>query len=164
MKFKVRRAANGDEALLRELRIAALTDSPRAFSSTLERELARTPEDWRKWFAPGVTFILEVDGEARGLVAGMRDAKDAALVNLMSMWVHPRMRGTGAAAALVASIQDWSRAAGATIVRLDVVENNLRARRCYERTGFRATGEQGVVEKSRDVELEMVWEVLQRKE
>ena len=164
MKFKVRRAANGDEALLRELRIAALTDSPRAFSSTLERELARTSEDWRKWFAPGVTFILEVDGEARGLVAGMRDAKDAALVNLMSMWVHPSIRGTGAAAALVASIQDWSSAAGATVVRLDVVENNLRARRCYEQAGFRATGKQGVVEKSGDVEIEMVWEVLQRKE
>jgi GNAT superfamily N-acetyltransferase len=164
LKFKVRRAANGDEALLRELRIAALTDSPRAFSSTLERELASTPEDWRKWFAPGVTFILEVDGEARGLVAGMRDAKDAELVNLMSMWVHPSMRGTGAAAALVASIQEWSRAAGATLVRLDVVENNLRARRCYERAGFRASGKQGVVEKSGDVEIEMVWGVLQRKE
>jgi hypothetical protein len=41
-------------------------------------------------------------------------------------------------------------------VRLDVVEKNLRARGCYERAGFRATGRQGVVEKSGDVEIEMV--------
>ncbi|MGA8037474.1 MAG: GNAT family N-acetyltransferase [Candidatus Acidiferrales bacterium] len=164
MVFSIRRAALGDEALLRELRIAALTDSPRAFSSTLDRELARTTEDWKKWFAPGVTFVLEADGQARGLVAGMRDAKDAAVVQLMSMWVHPGLRGMGAAARLVASVQGWAEELGATQLRLDVVENNVRAQRCYERAGFRVTGKQGVVEKSGDVEIEMVWEVAKRNE
>jgi GNAT superfamily N-acetyltransferase len=157
MEFKVRRAVIGDEAVLRELRVQALTDSPGAFSSTLERELARTTEDWRRWMMPGVTFLLEAEGEARGLVAGMRDANDAAVVHLMAMWVHPKYRGTGGADTLVESVKSWAGEVGAGEVRLNVVESNARAARCYEKAGFRSTGKKGVVEKTGDVEIEMSW-------
>jgi GNAT superfamily N-acetyltransferase len=156
MEFVVRRAVIGDEGVLRALRMQALTDSPSAFSTTLEREMARTTADWRKWMSPGVTFLLEAGGEARGLVNGSRDPDDASVVLLRAMWVQPEMRGTGAAVALVESVKVWAREMGAKQVRLDVVEKNLRARGCYERAGFRATGRQGVVEKSGDVEIEMV--------
>jgi GNAT superfamily N-acetyltransferase len=156
MEFVVRRAVIGDEGVLRALRMQALTDSPSAFSTTLEREMARTTADWRKWMSPGVTFLLEAGGEARGLVNGSRDPEDASVVLLRAMWVQPEMRGTGAAAALVETVKAWAREIGAKQVRLDVVERNLRARGCYERAGFRATGRHGVVEKSGDVEIEMV--------
>lgn len=156
MRFAVRRAALGDEAVLRALRLQALSDSPRAFSSTYERELARTTEDWRRWMAPGVTFLLEADGQPRGLVAGVRDQQDSSVVHLMAMWVHPDARGTGAADILVTSVKSWAVEVGATQVHLDVVEDNLRARRCYERAGFRATGRQSVLERTGDVELEMI--------
>ena len=53
MEFRVRRAVMGDEGVLRALRIEALTEAPEAFGSTLERELARTTEDWRRWMALG---------------------------------------------------------------------------------------------------------------
>jgi GNAT superfamily N-acetyltransferase len=156
--FKVRRAVIGDELVLREVRLQALTDSPRAFSSSYKREVARTMEDWRRWMAPGVvTFILENEGQARGLVAGTRDAKEAYVAHLMAMWVHPELRGTGAADALVSSVKAWAAEIGAAEVRLNVVENNVRARRCYERAGFRATGRQGVLEKTGDIEIEMAW-------
>jgi len=158
MHFHVRRAAIGDELVLRALRVQALTDSPRAFSSTLERELARTTVDWQRWMSPGVTFILEANGEARGLVAGGRDKSDPSLVDLMAMWVHPDLRGTGAADALLSSVKTWAAEQGATCVRLNVVENNGRAKRCYERAGFRATGRQGVVAKTGDIEIEMICE------
>jgi len=157
MRFSVRRAGIGDEAVLRAVRLQGLSDSPRAFGSTYERELARTTEDWRRWLAPGVTFLLEVGGEARGMVAGVRDAQDPLVVHLMAMWVHPDYRGTGAADALVSSVKDWANEVGATQVCLKVVEGNGRARRCYERAGFRATGLQGVLEKNEDVEIEMAW-------
>ena len=158
VEFSVRRAVIGDEPVLRELRLQALTDSPRAFSSSYEREAARTTEDWRRWMAPGVvTFILEADGQARGLVAGTRDANEASVVHLMAMWVHPQLRGIGAADALVTSVKAWAAEVGATEVRLNVVENNTRARKRYERAGFRATGRQGVVDKSGDIEIEMAW-------
>jgi GNAT superfamily N-acetyltransferase len=158
MQFDVRRAVTGDEPVLRELRLQALTDSPGAFSSTYERELARTTEDWRRWLASGATFILEAGGEPCGLVAGGRDQNDASVVQLMAMWVHPSLRGTGAADVLVSSVKAWAAEVGAKQVHLNVVEGNYRARRCYERAGFRATGRQGVVEKTGDFEIEMSYD------
>src|SRR5580692_5019222 len=158
MQFTVRRGEIGDEGVLRALRLGALRDSPEAFGSTYERELARTKEDWRRWLAPGVTFLLEASGEACGLVAGVRDSRDASVVHLMAMWVHPDHRGSGAANALVSSVKAWAIEVGATQVRLNVVESNVRARQCYERAGFRPTGRRGVVEKSGDVEIEMAWD------
>jgi GNAT superfamily N-acetyltransferase len=155
MQFNVRRAVIGDEPVLRALRLQALSDSPRAFSSTYKRELARTTEDWRRWLAPGVTFILEAGGEPRGIVAGSHDQHDFSVVHLLAMWVHSDVRGTGAADLLVSSVKAWAVQVGATQVRLNVVESNCRARRCYERAGFRATGRQGVIERTGDVEMEM---------
>lgn len=154
MQFGVRLAVIGDEPVLRALRLQALTDSPSAFGSTYERELARTTEDWQRWLSPGVTFILEAGGPC-GLVASSRDPQDSSVVHLMAMWVHPRLRGTGAADMLVSSVKAWAAQVGATQVRLQVVASNARARRCYERAGFRATGRQGVMERTGDIEIEM---------
>jgi GNAT superfamily N-acetyltransferase len=162
MEFTVRRAVIGDEAVLRALRLQALSDSPRAFSSAYERELARTTEDWRRWLAPSATFFLETDGEARGLVAGVPDAQDSSVVYLMAMWVHPDVRGTGAADMLVSCVKAWAAEMHAKEVRLNVVKGNDRARRCYERAGFRATGRQGVIERTGDVEIEMSCDGLTR--
>jgi GNAT superfamily N-acetyltransferase len=157
MQFNVRRAVIGDEPVLRALRLQALTDSPRAFASTYEREVARTTEDWRRWLATAATFILEAGGEPRGLVAGVPDQDDSSIIHLMAMWVHPDIRGTGAADALISSVKAWAAQVGASQVRLKVVVGNDRARRCYERAGFRLTGRQSVLEKNGDVEIEMAW-------
>ncbi|HEY2433933.1 MAG TPA: GNAT family N-acetyltransferase [Vicinamibacterales bacterium] len=150
-----RRAGIGDEAILRELRLRALTDAPDAFGSTYERELARTVEDWRRWLSPGATFVLDDGQVARGLVACARDATAPAVVNLMAMWVHPMMRGSGAADALVAEVIAWAHAEGARMVRLQVVQGNLRAQRVYERHAFRATGRTCVRERDGVIEVEM---------
>jgi len=141
--------------VLRELRLQALSDSPNAFGSTYERELARTLEEWQRWLSPAATFILEADGEPRGLVAGIRDEEDASIVHLKSMWVHPDVRGTGAAHALIATVKNWAAESGAAEVRLFVFENNSRARRCYERAGFRATGRDAILERDGEREIEM---------
>jgi ribosomal protein S18 acetylase RimI-like enzyme len=151
----VRRAALGDEAILRSLRLEALTEAPEAFGSTYDREMARTTADWQRWFSPGVTFILEEAGTPRGLVAGVHDAEDAGLVYLMAMWVHPALRGSGAADALVTEHLAWAYAAGARLVRLDVIATNERARRLYERHGFRLTGLQTMRDADGRVELRM---------
>lgn len=136
----MRRAGIGDEPVLRELRLEAMLDSPEAFGSNYEREFARTTDDWRRWLAPGATFILEADGVPRGIVAGMHDKEDAEVVHLMAMWVNPALRGSGAAERLVAAVVAWGRTEGARCVRLDVFETNERARRVYERCGFVPTG------------------------
>jgi ribosomal protein S18 acetylase RimI-like enzyme len=155
----VRRARMGDEPILRELRLQALGDAPVAFGSTYEREAARTSADWQRWMSPGVTFILDETGGARGIVAGMRDETDPAVVHLMSMWVHPIARGSGGADDLVAALVAWAESEGARVVRLNVIQTNDRARRFYERNGFRNTGKEAIRERDGLVEIQMEREV-----
>jgi GNAT superfamily N-acetyltransferase len=153
--MKTRRATIGDETILRALRLRAMSDSPDAFGSTYERELARTADDWRRWLISGATFILEDAQGARGIVAGRHDEAAAATVELLSMWVHPDIRGSGAGESLVSAIVSWAQAEGATVVRLQVVQDNSRARRFYERNGFRLTGHTRVRERGGQVEFQM---------
>ncbi len=153
--IRVRRAAIGDEAALRALRLEALADAPEAFGSTYEREYGRTMEDWRRWLAPGAIFILEHLDRPSGLVAGVRDPHDPAVTHLMAMWVRAELRGSGAAEALVDAVVAWAAAEGAREVRLQVVKANDRARRCYERTRFVATGREAVRERDGAIQIEM---------
>jgi len=97
MSVAVRRAIPGDEPVLRALRLEAMTDAPDAFGSTYERELARTVADWQRWLSPNATFVLDGSDGPRGIAAGVHDADDSSVVHLMAMWVHPTLRGTGAA-------------------------------------------------------------------
>jgi GNAT superfamily N-acetyltransferase len=152
---EVRRAIPGDEATLRDVRLQALREAPEAFGSTLERELGRTPEDWRRWMAPGATFIFYEAGTARGLVAGARREDDAAVVQLMAMWVDPARRGSGAADALVSALLAWADGEGARAVSLRVVKANGRARRLYERHGFQLAGPEIIRPRDGVVEIEM---------
>jgi GNAT superfamily N-acetyltransferase len=151
----LRRAVSGDEPILRQLRLQALSDVPDAFGSTYERELARTTSDWQRWLSPGVAFILYESAGARGMVAGLRDETDPAVVHLMAMWVHPAIRGSGAADELVAAVVAWAESEGAARVRLKVIQGNDRARRFYERIGFIATGHELVRERDGRIEILM---------
>jgi GNAT superfamily N-acetyltransferase len=158
----LRRAVVGDESILRDLRLQALSEAPDAFGSTYEKELARTTSDWQRWLSPGVTFILDEPAGARGIVAGVHDATDAAVVHLMAMWVHPAMRGSGAADELVAAVLAWADSEGAKLVRLNVIQSNVRARRFYARIGFRATGHEAVRERDGQIEVQMECSIDQR--
>lgn len=153
--MNVRHAVAGDEPVLRALRLEALSDAPDAFGSTYDREVARIDADWQRWLAPGVTLLVEDAGIPRGLVAGVPDREDHGVVHLMAMWVHPLLRGTGAADALVAALLTWARERGAQRMQLMVVLANERAQRLYARHGFRPTGQQTVRERDRAIELQM---------
>src|ERR1700730_1494629 len=151
----VRRAALGDELTLREIRLQALSDAPDAFGSSYEREVARTTADWQGWGSPGVAFILCEPAGARGMVAGLRDEADLEVVHLMAMWVHPKVRGSGGADELVEAVLAWAQSEGAKVVRLKVIQGNDRARRFYERMGFRSTGQEEIRLRDGAIELEM---------
>jgi GNAT superfamily N-acetyltransferase len=151
----VRRAELRDVPVLRELRLQALSEAPDAFGSTYEREVARTTSDWQRWLSPGVTFILENPAGAQGIVAGLHDTADPAVMHLMAMWVCPAIRGLGAAEVLIAAVLAWAKAEGATWVRLNVIQTNERARRVYERNGFRPTGHEAVRERDSRIEVQL---------
>jgi ribosomal protein S18 acetylase RimI-like enzyme len=160
--WHLRRAVLGDEPVLRALRLQALSEAPAAFGSTHDRELARTTADWQRWLSPGVTFILDAPGGANGLVAGQPDATDPTAVHLLAMWVHPAIRGAGAADELVAAVLAWAASKDATTVRLDVFQDNTRARHFYERLGFRETGQRTVHERDGRLQVRMERGINQR--
>ena len=151
----VRRALPGDEPVLRELRIEALSDAPAAFGSTLERERVRSPADWARWLSPSATFLLYAGSMPSGLAAGVPDATDPVLVWLMAMWVRPALRGSGAAGLLVEAIVGWAVAVRADRIRLDVVQGNETARGCYARHGFRPTGHTTIRARDGAIEIQM---------
>jgi ribosomal protein S18 acetylase RimI-like enzyme len=152
---RIRRAQSGDEAALRQLRIQALSDAPTAFGSTLERELNRSLADWARWLSPTATFLFEDGTGLKGLASGVPDEADPGLVHLMAMWLHPDLRGSGAADRLVDAVLVWATSVGAERIRLDVVQGNEAAIGLYQRHGFRPTGHTAARLRDGAVEMQM---------
>jgi ribosomal protein S18 acetylase RimI-like enzyme len=128
----------------REIRLAALADSPEAFSSTLEREAEFSEQTWRQRLGESPSFLAWHDGAAAGTVtalsgeiAGMPDFPSA--WHLVAMWVRPTARGLGIGRLLVQTVIDQAATAGAPSVLLWVFDANERAKALYERMGFRGT-------------------------
>lgn len=136
------RALGPDEwRILRELRLAALLDAPEAFGGSYEQSLTRTEQEWRAWPGRGVPFAAFIGAEPVGIVAAVPVPTDLATVHLIAMWVAPAARGTGIAEALVQAVVDWAVGRGCLSVLLDVVVDNERAIRLYQRVGFAFTDE-----------------------
>ena len=153
---QVRRARPDEWATVRDVRLAALADAPDAFASTLSRELARTEPQWRSRITAWPWFLAWHAGTPAGLVAAVPDqpasgppaavappgppARGLRAWHLVSMWVSPRVRGTGVADLLVGAAVDHARAVGAPQITLWVTVGNARARAFYRRMGFTPTG------------------------
>lgn len=143
--IEIRRIRPSEADVLRAVRLAALTDAPAAFGSTIERELAFTDELWAERATASAagdertTFLAWDDSEPVGIVGGFRVPEHPGAVDLVSMWTHPSARSAGVGAALVQAVVDWSRDTGATRIELWVVRGNAPAQRLYERMGFRVT-------------------------
>jgi len=154
---EIRRASESDLGALRELRLRALTDAPDAFGSSIERELARTDEQWRWWVDAAATFVLVVGDDAAfgGMAAGVADLEVDHRAHLIAMWVAPEHRRLGAASQLVDAVCEWARDRRARDVHLHVADGNEAAERLYERCGFRRTGETFVRERDGAVEHEL---------
>ena len=145
----IRRVLADEGLRLRELRLAALLDTPSAFARTHTEESVHPDELWHDRAqraaegGPGsITLVAETaDGRWIGLVGGYRPGGDPLHAALVSMWVHPDARGTGVAARLVDAVAEWARATGADTVHLWVTIGNDRAAALYRRCGFVETTE-----------------------
>jgi ribosomal protein S18 acetylase RimI-like enzyme len=150
---EIRRLRPAEWAAVREVRLAALAESPGAFFSTLELEQAFDEAEWRRRLAETAYFgAWEGRPEPRltGMVAAFPEARtDGAPAggswHLVAMWVSPARRGQGIADRLVAAVCDLARARGAARVALWVADANPRARALYRRHGFRPSGERGLL-------------------
>jgi GNAT superfamily N-acetyltransferase len=139
--IEIRRVSADEWQLQRDVRLSALRDTPAAFASTYEQEVAFGENEWRARARNGLFVAL--DGPAPvGLAAGFRDPAAAAHHReLVSVWVAPEFRGRGIAGGLVDAVAAWARDDGARELALWVVIDNGSARASYERAGFMSTGE-----------------------
>lgn len=143
----VRRVRADEGRALRDIRLAALQESPAAFGSTYDAEANRTDLEWTERAQRGaagldrITFFAIVNGQVVGLVGGYRPNSGGSSVELVSMWTTPAVRRIGVARALVGAVLEWARDVDATTLHLWVTRGNDPALRLYESMGFRQTGD-----------------------
>ncbi len=147
-RCKVRRIRADEGPALRAIRLAALADSPSAFGSSLERELAFDDALWetRAWQAAhgsrAGTFVVDGDREVAwcGLVTILGPGHEATPTTenaeLVSMWIHPSARRKGIAVALLETAIEFSRTIHAKAIELSVTHDNAAAKALYVRCGF----------------------------
>ncbi|WP_291075268.1 N-acetyltransferase [Hyphomonas sp.] len=113
--------------------IAALTGLETAFPE--EDRFSR--QTWQRLLR-GNSAILVSDGEsglAGALVLLFR--RTSRIARIYSISVAEAARGTGLSDALLSESEDISRQRGCVAIRLEVRESNSRAKRLYERHGYR---------------------------
>lgn len=147
---EVVRAGPDDWQRVRALRLRALRDAPDAFWATADEEEGLSPAQWRERLAAGAMFVAVSDGRLVGLAVAGPHWREPADAGLSSLWVAPELRGSAAAAALVAAVAAWARGAGYRRLRLEVADDNHRAVRFYERLGFTSTGWRGTMPPPRE--------------
>lgn len=162
--IRLSRVRPDDWATIREVRLAALADSPDAFASTLDRELGFEEGRWREWIGDWPWFLAWRAGQPVGLAGGMvrradpkpGDPASAPRLDwrLVSMWVSPQARGSGVADLLVRAVVSHVRDQGEKLITLWVAAGNGRARAFYARLGFRPTGRQQVYQRAGAAELD----------
>lgn len=88
-------------------------------------------------------MYLAVDGAGAdvGMVAGMRNTTDPSTAELISMWVAPDARRSGAGADLVRAVVDWADDSEYARVELWVTRGNDAAEHLYQNLGFTETGD-----------------------
>ncbi|MGI4894789.1 MAG: pyridoxal-phosphate dependent enzyme, partial [Janthinobacterium lividum] len=136
----------GEWERLRELRLRMLADTPLAYAETLEQARGVDEAEWRfrarRSHEPGsLTRIAVDDGSGRwvGMMASFTHPTEGLF--LVSVFVDPAFRGTGATDAMLDAVLAWARRRpGADGIRLHVHEDNARARAYYRRRGFVDTG------------------------
>lgn len=140
--MEIRTLGAGDEERVREIRLASLGDSPDAFASTREAELAYPAEHWTNLVESDkdALFVAAEDDRWLGIVGVGIDWDDATGSFIWGMWVDPKSRGLGAGARLLDQALEWAKKRPTRRVRLWVTDTNEVARRLYESRGFRPTG------------------------
>jgi ribosomal protein S18 acetylase RimI-like enzyme len=135
----VRPLEPGDWHVLRTIRLRALAESPRAFTSHYHRESRWNEHQWRRRFDTA-HWIVAVEGDQLIGLAGLVDCHPEEQ-HIESIWVAPTHRNRGVFRSLLDDLIEIARRAGLTDLWLWVLEDNVCARRAYERLGFEWTGE-----------------------
>jgi len=130
---------------LKKLRLAALSDSPDAFGSTLDGALGYSDSDWENGIHDLTTFVAVVDEVDQGMLRCVPDKDDPSSMFLISMWIAPEARGSGLAEKLIQITVEWARSKSYKQLLLDVADNNNAAIKLYSKLLFEPNGETGTL-------------------
>ncbi|POA17884.1 GNAT family N-acetyltransferase [Pseudomonas sp. FW300-N1A1] len=125
-----------DWMLLKQVRLAALLDTPTAFGVSYQAAASYSDEQWKeRASSAGTEFWLAIkEDKPVGMIgAGVNGANR---YNLIGMWVEPAARGSGVATQLVETVKSRAMGKGHDRVFLDVSPDNARASSFYLKQGF----------------------------
>lgn len=132
----VRSTETKDWMLLKQVRLAALLDTPTAFGVSYQTAAAYNDEQWKeRASSAGTEFWLAFEQDRPVGMIGAA-VSSANRFNLIGMWVEPAARGSGAAAQLVEAVKARATVKGFDRVFLDVSPDNARASNFYLEQGF----------------------------
>lgn len=141
MSVTITLATPEDWSRTRDLRLAALTDSPDAFLHSLAEEERQPPSFWvDRIHRATATLMASISGRDVGIavVAPLRDSPGDA--GLFGVWVNPDARGQGVGDALMEHAAKVARNDAFRRILLEVGDHNTAAVRLYERSGYVPTG------------------------
>ncbi len=96
----------------RDVRLAALKDSPHAFSSSLDEELTHDEQQWRACMVRAHRLQAERDGAPVGVVSVGPTADEEGSADVFGLWVDSAARNTGVAWGLVEAACDQALKSG----------------------------------------------------
>jgi ribosomal protein S18 acetylase RimI-like enzyme len=135
--MEVRMTGAADWLLLKQVRLAALSNAPTAFGVSFDTAAGYTDEQWqqRSSAMDGPEFWLAfMDGAPVGMIGAGVSQRHR--YNLIGMWVEPDVRGSGIASKLVEAVKTRAIQKGHDRVFLDVSPGNERAANFYLKHGF----------------------------
>ncbi len=127
---------------LREIRLASLLESPEAFGSSYEREIAFTEREWRELFNLNSYLVASIDGKDIAMMFLERLRGDfGATCWVGGCWSNPQYRGIGALRSMFDYVDSVKDQRGWQIQGLGVFIVNESAIAAYKKLGFKAMGE-----------------------
>ena len=163
--LSIRPLRTDEWALLRALRMRALTDAPDAFAQTIG-EFQGEPETYWQQLAKNLRlshhefFIAFLNEEPIGITYGHLEAADRHVAQVGSMWVSPMARGKGIGKQLLHRAMSWATAQGVQRIKLWVTAGNSPAMKLYQSSGFVPTGKTDILPSHPDLHvIEMAREI-----
>ncbi len=162
-RMQIRRVHAHEAAVLRDVRLRMLEDSPEAYSTKLADAQAYDFSVWEGRAAmqhagfDEASILAFAQDYAVGSVTGIPMTPEAR--QLVAMWVDPAYRGMGVGRKLVEALVQWAWRGPATRLALWVVDSNEPAKALYRSMGFRPTEDSQPLPSHPDLQ-ETHWELL----
>lgn len=130
----------------REVRLAALKDSPEAFVATYADEEGQPEQYWRRCMAQADRLLASRDRSALGVVSVRPRPEPEHAADLCDLWVTPTARTTGVAWSLTQAAAAQAVKNGCTQLYYWVSTENGRAIAFASNVGFRITSERRTIQ------------------